>query len=204
MLVQSALAPDPQPVAAPAATRASREVDATTIARCKAGDHAALTRFVQHYEHAVMALLSRVMGGGADVEDIAQEVFLRAFRALPRFDLNGPATVTTWLLTIATRLALNDRRRTRTTATLTEDADLPDANTPELAQSSAELGRAIEKAAGELPIDQRVAFVLAEFHGMTMAEIAGALEIPENTAKTRVFRAREKMRGLLLPYWGGQ
>jgi RNA polymerase sigma-70 factor (ECF subfamily) len=205
VLDPSAVHPCPSPGPVLPAARA-REVDAETIALCKAGDHSAFTRFVKHYEHAVMALVSRILGPVSDIEDVAQEVFLRAFRALPRFDLNGPATVTTWLLTIATRLALNDKRRLQQPygrASSVEDVDVPDGNTPEQSQRSAELGRAIEAAAGQLPIDQRVAFVLAEFHAMTMAEIGAALEIPENTAKTRVFRAREKMREILLPHWGG-
>ena len=68
------------------------------------------------------------------------------------------------------------------------------AGTPELESSRRQLGQAIEMAAKELPIDQRAAFVLSEFHDMSMSEIAEALGIPENTAKTRLFRAREHMR----------
>jgi RNA polymerase sigma-70 factor (ECF subfamily) len=181
-------------------TRAG-EIDGATIARCNAGDQAAYGRFVQHYERPVTALLYRVLGPSSDIEDLAQEVFLRAFRALPRFALDGPAAVSTWLLTIATRLALNDRRRTRASAIPTPDIDALDPRTPEHARSSAEIAAAIERAVASLPLDQRAAFILAEFHDMTMVEIAGALEIPENTAKTRVFRAREKMRALLAPDW---
>jgi RNA polymerase sigma-70 factor (ECF subfamily) len=186
---------------APGASAGSREIDAETLALCKAGDAAAFARFVRHYERPVFSLLARVMGPRADLEDLAQEAFLRAFQALPRFDVGGPATVTTWLLTIATRLALNDRRRPRSLFAPLGSADTADASTPEHARAAAELARAIERAAATLPIDQRAAFVLAEFHDLTMADIARALAIPENTAKTRVFRAREKMRELLLPYW---
>jgi RNA polymerase sigma-70 factor (ECF subfamily) len=171
------------------------------VARCNAGDEQAYARFVQHYERPVTALLYRMMGSHADIEDLAQEVFLRAFRALPRFSLDGPATLSTWLLTIATRLALNDRRRVRPAAMDPSDIDAQDPRTPEHAHSSAEMASAIGRAIGSLPIEQRAAFVLAEFHDLTMAELARALEIPENTAKTRVFRAREKMRDLLAPEW---
>lgn len=199
MARSSSTAPDP-PLAL-GTTAGSPEVDAETVALCKAGDAAAFARFVRHHERPVLALLVRVMGPRADVEDLAQEAFLRAFRALPRFDVNGPATVTTWLLTITTRLALNDKRRPRSLFMPLENVETADASTPEHARASAELARAIEAAAATLPIDQRAAFVLAEFHDLTMADIARALEIPENTAKTRVFRAREKMRELLLPHW---
>ena len=179
----------------------AREIDNATVALCNAGDQAAYARFVQHYERAVMALLYRIMGPNADIEDLAQEAFLRAFRALPRFLLDGPATISTWLLTIATRLALNDKRRARSNAVESSEIETRDPRTPEHSRSSAEIAAAIERAVASLPIDQRAAFVLAEFHEMTMAELARALEIPENTAKTRVFRAREKMKALLAPEW---
>jgi RNA polymerase sigma-70 factor (ECF subfamily) len=189
---------DDAPIVAPPETKApARDLDARTVDLCRAGDEEAFARFVRFYEGPVMALLSRILGARADVEDLAQEVFLRAFRALPRFDPAGPATLRTWLLTIATRLALNDKRRARFAAASIDDVELADPETPERSRSRAELARAIERAAGELPIDQRAAFVLAEFHDLSMADIARALDVPENTAKTRIFRARERMRALL-------
>jgi RNA polymerase sigma-70 factor (ECF subfamily) len=194
--------PPPIPAAAGLGTSArAREIDRDTVALCNAGDEAAYARFVQHYERAVTALLYRVLGPHADIEDLAQEAFLRAFRALPRFSLDGPAAISTWLLTIATRLALNDKRRARTSGVVASEVEPLDPRTPEHSYSQAELGVAIERALASLPIEQRAAFILAEFHGMTMAELAEALEIPENTAKTRIFRAREKMRALLAPHW---
>jgi RNA polymerase sigma-70 factor (ECF subfamily) len=186
----------------PEARASSGEIDAATLAGCKAGDEDAFARFVRHYEGKVMALLFRVLGPAPDLEDLAQEVFLRAFRALPRFTLDGPATMTTWLLTIATRLALNDKRRQRWRHTSLDDVQIADGDTPERSRARAELVLAIEAAIATLPIDQCAAFVLAEFHDMTMVEIAAALSVPENTAKTRVFRAREKMRTLLAPHRG--
>jgi RNA polymerase sigma-70 factor (ECF subfamily) len=194
--------PPPIPAEAGSGTRArGREIDRDTVLLCNAGNEAAYTRFVQHYERPVTALLYRILGPHADIEDLAQEAFLRAFRALPRFSLDGPAAISTWLLTIATRLALNDKRRVRASAFVSSEVEPLDSRTPEHARSSAEIGAAIERAIASLPIDQRAAFILAEFHDMTMAEVAGTLEIPENTAKTRIFRAREKMRALLAPHW---
>jgi RNA polymerase sigma-70 factor (ECF subfamily) len=76
------------------------------------------------------------------------------------------------------------------------------AATPETESARRELGAAIARAAEALPDDQRAAFVLAEFHGLSIAEIAQALDVPENTAKTRLFRAREKMRASLADTWG--
>ncbi len=181
-----------------------REIDEATVALCNAGDQAAYARFVQHYERAVMALLYRILGPSADLEDLAQEAFLRAFRALPRFSLHGPAQISTWLLTITTRLALNDKRRARTRAVDAAEVEMSDPRTPEHARSSAEIVAAIERAVASLPLEQRAAFVLAEFNDLTMAELAQALEVPENTAKTRVFRAREKMKALLAADWSDE
>lgn len=167
------------------------EVDRGTLARCKSGDPLAFRAFVVRYERAVFSLLSRILGNGSHVEDLAQETFLRAYRAFPNFDLDATARPSTWLLTIATRLALDTKKKKSFEP---HDPEPIDPKTPETEQKRRELGRAIAKAASELPDDQRAAFVLAEFHDLAIADIAAALEIPENTAKTRLFRAREKMR----------
>lgn len=182
-----------------------RELDRATLERCAKGDPLAFRAFVVRHERAVFALLSRMLGRGAHVEDLAQETFLRAYRALPTFDLDGTARVSTWLLTIATRLALDLRKRRGPELAKDADTEAPaiDPSTPETERARRELGRAIARAAAALPDDQRAAFVLAEFHGLSVADIAAALEVPENTAKTRLFRAREKMRAAL-EAWGPQ
>jgi RNA polymerase sigma-70 factor (ECF subfamily) len=156
----------------------------------------AFRAFVVRYERSVFALLSRMLGRGAHVEDLAQEAFLRAFRAFPTFDPAASAKPSTWLLTIATRLALDARKKKSLPLAPPAAADaVPSAfATPEAQAARAELGRAIEAAAQELSDDQRAAFVLAEFHDMSLADIAAALEIPENTVKTRLYRAREHMK----------
>ena len=164
----------------------------------------AFRAFVVRYERMVFALLSRMLGHGPEVEDLAQEAFVRAYRAFPEFDLDGPAKASTWLLTIAMRLALDARKKKRLDQTSLDDASDGGASTgstPELALERRELGRAIADAAQTLPDDQRAALVLAEMHGLSIAEIATALEVPENTAKTRLFRAREKMRQALKSEW---
>jgi RNA polymerase sigma-70 factor (ECF subfamily) len=178
-------------------------LDASVIERCRAQDPMAFRAFVVRYERMVFALLSRMLGHGPEVEDLAQETFVRAYRAFPAFDPAGAAKPSTWLLTIATRLALDTRKKKRLEQTeLTEQNDKAEAgSTPELALERRQLGRAIADAADELPDDQRAALVLAELHGLSIAEIAEALLIPENTAKTRLFRAREKMRESLKSEW---
>jgi RNA polymerase sigma-70 factor (ECF subfamily) len=190
------------------ASRNSRhlELSRATLEACKARDPTAFRRFVVAYERAVFALISRVTGPGAHVRDLAQEAFVRAYQAFPRFDLDGSATPSTWLLTIAVRVALNARRqasRAARSASLDDAANVPDASTPEVERSRRELGRAIERAAGELSDEQRATFVLAEFHGLSIAEIAVALETPENTVKTRLFRARAHLRERLSAFRRG-
>lgn len=177
------------PVAHPA------ELDRVTLERARARDPMALRAFVVRYERAVFALLSRMTGPGPHVEDLAQETFLRAVRALPAFEPVGAARASTWLLTIAARLALDARKKRRFPLAAGEAArDVPDPATPETERARRELGRRIAGAAEELGDDQRAAFLLADVHGFSVAEVAAALGIPENTAKTRLFRARQHMR----------
>jgi RNA polymerase sigma-70 factor (ECF subfamily) len=179
-----------------------RELDRSVLARCQAGERAALRAFVECYEHAVFALLSRVVGHVPEVEDLAQETFLRAIRALPRFDVDGRARLSTWLLTIATRLALDvcrKRSRERRRSLVAEPVSL---TTPEHDVQRAELRGAIASAIDELPADQRAAFVLAEFHGFALEDIAAALQTPPGTVKTRLFRARSKLSRALAQHRG--
>jgi RNA polymerase sigma-70 factor, ECF subfamily len=176
-----------------AAATLSREV----LEACRAGDPRAFRSFVLAYERPVFALISRIAGVGPHVQDVAQETFLRAYRGFSSFDLDGPARPLTWLLTIAVRLAMNAKRsgaRRPKAASLVDANDVPDVSTPETHSARRELGRAIAEAAEALSIDQRAVFVLSEFHGMSIGEIAAALAIPEGTVKTRLFRAREQLR----------
>jgi RNA polymerase sigma-70 factor (ECF subfamily) len=169
-------------------------VDRATLVRCRTQDPVAFQAFVVRYERLVFAVLSQMLGRGPHVEDLAQETFLRAYLAFPRFDLDR-ARPSRWVLTIATRLALNETRRGRRAS---EDPAEPthDAN-PEAESLRNELGRAIERAIAQLPDDQRAVFVLAELHDLTLAEIASTLDVPVGTVKSRLLRAREELRGRL-------
>lgn len=165
------------------------------LARLVAQDPLAFRAFVVKHQRAVHALVSRITGRGAHVDDLAQESFLRAFRALPGFDPNGAAKVSTWLLTIATRVALDERKRRRPDAPTGNDPDTrTNESTPFHDRARSELRDAIERAARELPDDQCAALVLAEWHGLSLAEVGEVLGVPEATVKTRVYRAREKMK----------
>jgi RNA polymerase sigma-70 factor (ECF subfamily) len=173
---------------------------------CRAQQPEAFRSFVLLHQDAVFALISRLVGRGPQTADLAQEAFLRAYRGFPNFDPAGPASARTWLLTITVRLALNARRRRARAPevfSLSEAASLPHASTPETEQRRRELGLAIERAAATLSDEQRAVFVLAEFHGLTLAEIASALDMHEATVKTRLFRARNLLRKRLASFEKG-
>jgi RNA polymerase sigma-70 factor (ECF subfamily) len=172
-------------------TPAGRELDPATLARARSGDPMAFRAFVVRYERPVFALLSRMLGSGHQVEDLAQETFLRAFRALPAFDPEGPARTSTWLLTIATRLALDAKKKKRPEPVARELAS--ESSSPERLARQRELRAAIARAIEALPDDQRAAFVLTEFHDFSLKDVADALGAPTATIKTRLFRAREKL-----------
>jgi RNA polymerase sigma-70 factor (ECF subfamily) len=139
------------------------------------------------------------------VEDLAQEVFLRASRALPDFEEGGTAKVSTWLLTIAARMAIDARRkRIVPTIPLLDEATVSAEGTPETERARKELGRAIEAAARALTPEHRDVFLLADLHGLPMNEIATVLSVRENTVKTRLFRARARLRELLGSIWEGR
>ncbi len=180
-----------------ATPRPAPEIDLAVLSRCRAGDPIAFRAFVARYERPVFSLLVRLVGRGPHVEDLAQETFLRAYRAFPTFQVDETARPAAWLFTIATRLVLDARKRRAVALapmSAADDAASPRAGSPDARLSRAELGRAIERAAAELSDDQRAAFVLAEYQDMSLEEIAAALGVPEATVKTRLFRARQHLR----------
>jgi RNA polymerase sigma-70 factor, ECF subfamily len=180
----------------------SGELDAATLEACRAGDPAALRAFITRYQHTVFAFLSRSLGVGPHVEDLAQEVFLRACRALRGFDASGKAQLSTWLLTIASRLVIDTRRKRRLPiATLEAGAIAATHETPETERRRTEIAQALTRAMVDLSDEQRDVFILAEFHGLDTKELASVLGISEMTVKTRLFRARERLRVSLRDFW---
>lgn len=172
-----------------------RPIDGPLIMRAKAGDRRALRELVARHQRAVGALLRRMLGPvGLDslTEDLAQETFLRAFGALRRFDVDGAATFSTWLLKIASRLAINELARKRPSLAPAEALDA--ASTPESEHRRRRIGRAIATAVGELPPTFRAAFILREYHGLEYVEIADMLDLELGTVKSRLSRARRMLR----------
>ena len=185
---------------APHSHAARSELPLDVARRALRMEPAAIGEWVRFYQRPVHALLYRMLapaGRAQSCEDLAQEVFLRALQALPRFELSGPARLSTWLLTIATRLALNELRRPRA---VPRDFDPGTAATADRPDSNAErraLGAAISRALCELEPEFRAPFLLREFHGLEYAEIAAVLEIELGTVKSRLSRARGQLRAAL-------
>ncbi len=134
-------------------------------------------------------------GLDALVEDLAQETFIRALRALPKFDLAGPASFATWLFKIASRLAINElqRRRPRTEPLETTQEALAGSATADANLRRAQIGAAIQDAVTALSPEFRAAFLMREYHGFEYEEIATALELDLGTVKSRLHRARKSL-----------
>ena len=181
---------------------AAAELDPATLELCRQGQRSALEQFVRCYERRVFAFLSRALGYGLSVDDTAQEVFLRAYQALGQFEPAGPARLSTWLLTIAYRVLIDARRRQRVVRLCPHEAqESTDTNDPEQQLWTRELNAALARAIAELPPDQRDTFILAEFHQLSVAEIAKVTGSLEATVKTRLFRARGHLRVWLSDLW---
>jgi RNA polymerase sigma-70 factor, ECF subfamily len=181
-------------------TTQGAELAGEVLLACQRGERAALTRFVQCYERRVFAYLSRALGPRFPIEDLAQEVFVRAYPALARFDVRGSAKLSTWLLTIAHRVGVDARRRMPPASEELEPERHPSPRpTPEQLLGQHELRAAIAHAVAQLPAEQREVFVLAEFHDLSNAEIAKVVGTLEATVKTRLFRAKSRLRLALGP-----
>ena len=176
--------------------RPGGELDEVTLRLAQRGDRSAQRRFIEHYAPTVFAFLSRLGIPGA-VEDAAQETMVGAIRSLPRFDPAGPAKLSTWLLTIASRTAARVRT-TRPTVPLVLDLPAPASASPEAHARALEIRRRAKAVVDGLAPELREAFVLAEAHGLTPSEIAEVQAVPPATARTRLHRARERIRAALL------
>ena len=169
------------------------ELDELTLRRAQRSDERAWRDLIARYQQPVLALIWRLLAGRAQhrAPDLTQETFVRVLRALPRFDPVGPAKLSTWILTIATRLALNELRRP-------EPAQL--AGEPiatERTDASVErkqLGAAIAAGMAALSDAHRAVLVLREYHDLDYTEIAEILEVDLGTVKSRLARARTALR----------
>ena len=191
------------------------EPDALLVERTKRGDVKAFEMLVVKYQRRIERLIGRMVRDVDLVEDIAQETFIRAYRALPQF--RGESAFYTWLYRIAVntaKKALVDLKRdplvTQASQTPYEDGDetsrveneLSDGETPESLLASKEVAAAVNAAIDALSEDLRQAIVLREIEGLSYEEISTVMNCPIGTVRSRIFRAREAIATRLRPLLG--
>jgi RNA polymerase sigma-70 factor (ECF subfamily) len=183
--------------------RPSSELDRRTLVAAQRGDRAARGAFIALYERRVTALVGRLLVSRPDlVDDAVQDVFVKLLTELHRFDPDGPARLSTWALTVATRQNLDRLRRLGTERRLLEAGEADEHAGPSGVRrlESLDLGARVTAAMAALPADHRAVLVLRAYHDLDYDEIAAALEIPVGTVKSRLGRAREALKRAI----GGQ
>ena len=190
------------------ASEEEKNTDQQLVDRVFKGDKHAFDLLVLRYQHRILGLIGRFIRDPAEVEDVAQEAFIKAYRALPKF--RGDSAFYTWLYRIAINTAKNYMvargRRPPATDVDVEDAELlennallTDIGTPEANQEKDDLRRVINEAIEDLPEDLRTAFTLREFSGLSYEEITEIMGCPVGTVRSRIFRAREALDKKIRP-----
>ncbi len=189
-----------------------REVDQALVERAQAGDRRAFDLLVLKYQQKIASLIGRYLRDSAEVLDVTQDAFLKAYRALPGF--RGESAFYTWIYRIAINTVKNhivaQSRRPPgddLDAELAEQMDmgarLRDSATPEREALSDEIANTVQDALDALPDDLRAAIMFREIDGMSYEEIATAMECPIGTVRSRIFRAREAIDKRLRPLLEG-
>jgi len=188
---------------------ADRDIDQQLVERAQGGDKQAFDLLVSKYQRKLGRLLSRFIRDPGEVEDVAQEAFIKAYRALPSF--RGDSAFYTWLYRIGINTAKNylvamGRRAPTTTEFDADEAEsfedgeqLRDINTPESVLASKEIAATVQKAMEDLPDELRTAIELREIEGLSYEEIASIMNCPIGTVRSRIFRAREAIAARLRP-----
>lgn len=185
-----------------------RDVDQALVVRVQRGDRTAFDLLVRKYQHKVAKLVGRYVRNRAEIEDVTQETFIRAYRALGAF--RGESAFYTWLYRIAVNTAKNyleaQSRRPMAGDLEVEDAEqveaggqLRDTATPERHLLTDEIATTIRNAIEKLPPDLRTAITLRELEGLSYEEIAEIMDCPVGTVRSRIFRAREAIDRELSP-----
>jgi RNA polymerase sigma-70 factor (ECF subfamily) len=189
-----------------------REIDRQLVARAQGGDKQAFSLLVEKYQRKLARLLSRFIRDPAEVEDVTQEAFIKAYRALPAF--RGDSAFYTWLYRIGINTAKNylmamGRRAPTSTEIEAEEAEgfdegeqLRDINTPESLLLSSEIANTVNATIEQLPEELRTAIQMREIEGMSYEDIAKAMDCPIGTVRSRIFRAREAIAEQLRPLLG--
>ena len=187
---------------------AEQATDKELVERAQSGDKRAFDMLVLKYQHKVINLVSRYLHNSNDAQDVAQEAFIKAYRALPRF--RGDSAFYTWIYRIAINTAKNYLvsmgRRPPASDIDAMDAELYEDNmnirenaTPERLLLKDEIEKVIFSAMDDLPDDLRTAITLRELEGLSYEEIAEAMECPVGTVRSRIFRARDAINSKIEP-----
>jgi RNA polymerase sigma-70 factor, ECF subfamily len=188
--------------------KASEQLDQDLVLRVQQGDKSAYDLLVIKYQHKIIQLVNRYVKDASEAQDVAQEAFIKAYRALGGF--RGESAFYTWLYRIAINTAKNylvsRARRSSDYQVDIQDAEqienapqLQGMETPERLLFNQEIIETIKTAIEELPEEMRVAIMLREFEGMSYEEIADAMDCPVGTVRSRIFRAREAIDSKLTP-----
>lgn len=186
--------------------------DLMLVERVQRGESRAFDYLVLRYQHKVLKLIMRYVRDPVEAEDVAQEAFIKAYRALPSF--RGDSAFYTWLYRIAINTAKNalvsSKRRPVDYNLDLQDSEqyemqarLKDSETPEGLLLTDEIRNTVNEAIADLPEDLRTAIMLRELEGMSYEEIAAAMECPVGTVRSRIFRAREAIDKRLRPIFEG-
>lgn len=187
-----------------------RECDQLLVQRAQDGERAAFDLLVSKYQRRLMRLVSRLIHDQAEAEDVVQETFIKAYRALRHF--RGDAAFYTWLYRIGINTAKNmlasqGRRNSVTGGPHVEKAEameeaegLRDIETPEAMFASKQIAITVHSAMDALPLELRTAIVLRELEGLTYEEISEVMACPIGTVRSRIFRAREAIAEKLRPF----
>ncbi len=187
------------------------DIDREWVKRVRAGDDAAFALLLERYQRPVVAFLYRMTGSADEARDLAQDVFVRAYRAMKtlRFRLTR-ATFSTWLFQIARHAAIDEirRRNRRPTCSLDGHPELAETlshtgSQPDQAAEAADVQQHIAQALARLPEDQRTALVLSVYHDRRHAEIAAIMNCSIKSVESRIYRARRQLMVLLRPIMPG-
>lgn len=189
------------------------KVDQLLVERVQKGEKQAFDLLIQKYQHRIVSLVSRYVSDSHEAQDVAQEAFIKAYRAIGRF--RGDSAFYTWLYRIAINTAKNwivaKNRRPPASDIDAADAEqydmdsrLKERNTPENEMLREEIERTVYDTIATLPEDLRTAIMLREMDGMSYEEIATTMECPIGTVRSRIFRAREAIDEKLKPLIDGQ
>ena len=177
--------------------------DPSLVEGLRRGEPEAFERLVLAYQHRVFSIALRMLGDRGDAEEVAQEVFLRVYRSVREF--RGEAKLSTWLYAITARLCLNRLKSPTRRARRVDEATLARvANghpNPGATLEAGEMKAALHRAIAELDDERRIVVVLRDLHGLAYEEIAAALELPLNTVRSRLHRARMELKERLERFW---